>query len=490
MTEIKDLELIIESGTPIICVETIDEPRVEAVFKRLATRFDKQIYSWSVATGLQGRAKNSTMRFNEAELNRVLTHISQMKFSGLYVLFDVHAHLEDPLTIRLLRELSQNPDANNTIVLVAPELDVPQELKGMSAKFEFSLPTEVELEQIIIEVSADWGKKNKRSVSTKREVIDAMIRNLRGLTTTDARRLVSNAIYDDGILADEDLDSIAKEKYKLLDTDGVLSFEMDTARFNDVAGLRHLKDWLERRKKVFLSSDAPKGLDPSKGVLLLGVQGGGKSLAAKSVAGSWGIPLLRLDFGTLYNKYYGETERNLRQSLKTADVMSPCVLWIDEIEKGLSSGGDDGGPAKRILGTLLTWMAERESKVFLVATANDIEALPPELLRKGRFDEIFFIDLPKPDVRREIFRIHIAKRDQQLENIDLDELAKASELFSGAEIEQSVVSALYTAHAADKALSTEHILEEVKVTKPLAVLMSEKIAHLREWASERTVPAD
>ena len=163
--------------------------------------------------------------------------------------------------------------------------------------------------------------------------------------------------------------------------------------------------------------------------MLLGVQGGGKSLAAKSVAGSWGIPLLRLDFGTLYNKYYGETERNLRQSLKTADVMSPCVLWIDEIEKGLSGGSDDGGPAKRILGTLLTWMAERESKVFLVATANDIEALPPELLRKGRFDETFFIDLPKPDVRREIFRIHIAKRDQELENINLDELAEASELF-------------------------------------------------------------
>ena len=490
MSEIKDLELIIESGTPIICVETIDEPRVEAVFKRLATRFNKQIYSWSVATGLRGRANDSNMRFNESELHRVLTHISQMKFSGLYMLYDVHAHLEDPLTIRLLREISQNTAVDNTIVLVAPELDVPQELKASSAKFEFSLPTAEELEAIILEVSAEWGRKNQRSVSTKREFVDGMIRNLRGLTTTDARRLIANAIFDDGILAEKDIEGIAQEKYKLLDTDGVLSFEMDTARFNDVAGLRHLKEWLERRKKVFLSAAAPKGLDPSKGVLLLGVQGGGKSLAAKSVAGSWGIPLLRLDFGTLYNKYYGETERNLRQSLKTADVMSPCVLWIDEIEKGLSGGSDDGGPAKRILGTLLTWMAERESKVFLVATANDIEALPPELLRKGRFDEIFFIDLPKPDVRREIFRIHIAKRDQELENINLDELAEASELFSGAEIEQAVVSALYTAHAADAGLATEHILSEIKVTKPLAVLMSEKIDHLREWASERTVPAD
>ncbi len=490
MRELKDLELIIDSGIPLICVETDDEPRVEAVFKRISTRFDKPLYTWSVATGLQGRSSGSDMRMRETELHKVLTHIRQMKFSGLYVLFDVHSHLEEPLTIRLLREISQNQDVANTIVLVAPELDVPQELKANSASFEFSLPSEEELEVMIGEVSREWGLKNKKSVQAKREVIDALIRNLRGLTTTDARRLVTNAIYDDGVLAEEDLAEITKAKYKLLDTDGVLSFEMDTARFNDVAGLRKLKAWLDRRKKVFLATDAPKGLDPSKGILLLGVQGGGKSLAAKSVAGSWGIPLLRLDFGTLYNKYYGETERNLRQSLKTADVMSPCVLWIDEIEKGLSTEGDDGGPSKRILGTLLTWMAERESKVFMVATANDIEALPPELLRKGRFDEIFFVDLPSEDVRREIFRIHIDKRDQDSSTVDLDALAAESELFSGAEIEQAVVSALYSSHAVDETLSTEHISNEISVTKPLAVLMSEKIEYLREWASERTVPAD
>jgi SpoVK/Ycf46/Vps4 family AAA+-type ATPase len=249
-----------------------------------------------------------------------------------------------------------------------------------------------------------------------------------------------------------------------------------------------MKRWLEQRRQVFLAEQPPVGLDPPKGILLLGVQGGGKSLAAKSVAGSWGVPLLRLDFGTLYNKYYGETERNLRQSLRAAESMSPCVLWIDEIEKGLS-GDADGGPSKRVLGTLLTWMAERKSRVFLVATANDIEMLPPELLRKGRFDEIFFVDLPDASVRHEIFRIHLEKREQDSSTFELTQLQAASEGFAGAEIEQAVVAALYASHASKEKLNTDHILQEIEQTKPLSILMAEKIAYLRNWAASRTVSA-
>jgi SpoVK/Ycf46/Vps4 family AAA+-type ATPase len=265
---------------------------------------------------------------------------------------------------------------------------------------------------------------------------------------------------------------------------------MDRVSMDDVAGLVRLKTWLQQRRTVFLAPEAPPGLDAPKGLLLLGVQGGGKSLAAKAVAGAWHVPLLRLDFGVLYNKYYGETERNLRQALKTAAVMAPCVLWIDEIEKGLAVDDNEGGPSKRVLGTLLTWMAEREEKVFLVATANDITALPPELLRKGRFDEIFFVDLPDHEVRTAIFSIHLRKRDQDAGGFDLEALAIASEGFSGAEIEQAVVSALYTAHARNESLSSAHIQEEIANTRPLSVLMAEKIAYLRAWASERTVPAD
>jgi SpoVK/Ycf46/Vps4 family AAA+-type ATPase len=231
------------------------------------------------------------------------------------------------------------------------------------------------------------------------------------------------------------------------------------------------------------------GLDPPRGMLLLGVQGAGKSLAAKAVAGSWGVPLLRLDFATLYNKWLGETERNLRESLRFADAMAPCVLWMDEIEKGVATGASDGGESRRVLGTILTWMAERKSKTFMVATANNIEQLPPELIRKGRFDEIFFVDLPDVETRAEILRIHLARRKLDPKSFDLGKLTVATEGFSGAEIEQAIVSALYEAHAGSQALNVEHVLAETGRTRPLSVVMAEKINGLRQWAAERTVPA-
>jgi SpoVK/Ycf46/Vps4 family AAA+-type ATPase len=225
-------------------------------------------------------------------------------------------------------------------------------------------------------------------------------------------------------------------------------------------------------------------------VLLLGVQGCGKSLAAKAAAGIFGMPLLRLDFGALYSKYYGETEKNVRKALDTADVMAPCVLWLDEIEKGLAVGDDDDGLSRRVLGTLLTWMSERKKPVFIVATANDIERLPPEMVRKGRFDEIFFVDLPSSETRSEIFKIHLQKRYLEPGDYDLNALAKAAEGFSGAEIEQAIVSARYTAHAAGRELTEEDLLAELKQTKSLSVLMAEKVEEIRDWAKERTVSCD
>ena len=225
-------------------------------------------------------------------------------------------------------------------------------------------------------------------------------------------------------------------------------------------------------------------------MLLIGVQGCGKSLAAKATAGIFGLPLLRLDFANLYDKYHGETERNLRESLNTADVMSPCVLWIDEIEKGLAGRGGETGTTQRVLGSFLTWMAQKKSQVFVVATANDISALPPELVRKGRFDEIFFVDLPNSEIRKLIAKIHLSNRGQDTKTFDLDNIADATQGFSGAEIEQAVVAALYAAHAQKKSLATEHVLAEVKRTKPLSVVMAERIELLRRWAEGRTVACD
>jgi len=317
-----------------------------------------------------------------------------------------------------------------------------------------------------------------------------VVRNLRGLSMEDARRIVRKLIYDDGALTQADVAELAKAKFELLNKDGLLHFEYDTAKFADVAGLAHLKTWIEQRRAAFLGLKSAAGLDPPKGLLLLGVQGCGKSLAAKAVAGGFGVPLVRLDFGTLYNKYHGETERNLRASLAHAEQLAPCVLWVDEIEKGLAGGGNDDGVSRRVLGYLLTWMAERREAVFLVATANQVHELPAELLRKGRFDEIFFVDLPATACRAEIFTIHLRKRELKIEDFDVGALAKAAEGFSGAEIEQAVVSALYAANADKSAVNQAHVLRALAETRPLSVLMAEQVTALRDWARSRTVSAD
>ena len=487
MSDLKDLELIIRSGTSIIFIECADEQRLETLFLRLADNLTRELLRWTVASGLTNMHTNRNTHLAVREPSKVLAEISGRIVPSIYLFMDIHHWLDDPFTLRQLKEIAIG-QPSQTLVMVSHSADIPDELRSLSVQFQLSLPDRNALKQLLQAEIREWGRKNSRNVKASREVIDPLLSNLAGLSQRDAKQLIRNAIYDDGMLTKSDLDELAKTKYRLLDREGVLSLELDSAKFSQVAGLHNLKRWLEQRQRIFLADEPPAGLDLPKGILLLGVQGGGKSLAAKSIAGSWHLPLLRLDFASLYNKFYGETERNLRDSLNTAESMSPCVLWIDEIEKGLATDRE-GGPSKRILGTLLTWMAERKSRVFLVATANDIEVLPPELLRKGRFDEIFFVDLPDPEVRETIFRIHLNQREQDAERFDMDSLRDASEGFSGAEIEQAVVAALYASHASDEPLSTAHLLNEVNRTRPLSVLMAEKMAQLRHWASDRTVSA-
>jgi SpoVK/Ycf46/Vps4 family AAA+-type ATPase len=300
---------------------------------------------------------------------------------------------------------------------------------------------------------------------------------------------VRKLIYDDGALNQADVANLARAKFELLNKDGLLHFEYETAKFADVAGLATLKRWIQQRRAAFLQLKSAAKLDPPKGLLLLGVQGCGKSLAAKAVAGGFGVPLVRLDFGTLYNKYHGETERNLRESLRHAEQLAPCVLWVDEIEKGLAGGDNDDGVSRRVLGYLLTWMSERREPVFLVATANQVRDLPAELLRKGRFDEIFFVDLPDDATRREVFSIHLARRALKPAEFDLAALAAAADGFSGAEIEQAIVSALYAANAENTEVTQQHLVRALQETRPLSVLMAEQVSELREWAKDRTVSA-
>jgi SpoVK/Ycf46/Vps4 family AAA+-type ATPase len=299
--------------------------------------------------------------------------------------------------------------------------------------------------------------------------------------------MAHHAIYNDGIIDQNDISDILKTKFDLLNKNNVLKLELDYAELKEVAGFDNLKQWLEVRRQVFCGQVKLPGGDTPKGMLLLGVQGCGKSLSAKAVAGSWQLPLLHLDFGTLYNRFYGQTEENLRSALEAAERMQPCVLWVDEIEKGLSavSGSDD--VSKRLLGTFLTWLSEKKESVFIVATANDVSALPPELLRKGRFDEVFFVDLPDVKARAAIFNLHLQRREQDTSLIDVHSLAEQCEGFSGAEIEQLVVSALYHTYQKSDSVTTELLFQLIQDTEPLSVLMSEKIDALREWANGRAV---
>ncbi len=420
----------------------------------------------------------------------ILKHIRATNVAGVYALLDFHPYLQDPSHVRLLKDIAQEYErCARTIVFISYNLEIPQELEHLAARCVLALPDRNERRQLVEDVARQWLRANPHQpIKIDKRALELLVENMNGLTAQDTQRLARKAIFDDGALQVSDVPLVMRAKYELLNHAGILRYEPDTAHVDDVGGLSNLKVWLAKRRAAFDGS-APE-LDAPKGVLLLGVQGCGKSLAARASAGIFGIPLLRLDCAALFNKYIGESERNLRESLSTADLLEPCVLWIDEIEKGFAAGDSDGGATRRVLGAFLTWLAEKTSHVFVVATANDISALPPELIRKGRFDEIFFVDLPNLDTRAEILRIHAAKRGIALDAPTLHRLALACEGFAGGEIEQAVVAALYSAHAQHVEPNAELVNAEIAATRPLAVVMAEKVAALRSWAAERTVPAD
>ena len=489
--EYHEISLLIRSHTPILILETHEERRAINLLKDIAMNIGLPIFKWSVTSGMKREDIDLDPQAHLKEPTQVLGHIKASNLPGIYLLLDFHPYLKDPLQVRLLRELAMMFDRKQSkLILISHKIDVPAEISKLSHNFELQMPKDDELEELVHDEARKYAQESKSSqVKTSRKIIDLLIRNLKGLAVNDARRLVRSAIIDDGAITRDDLPEVMEAKYRILNQDDVLSFEFDTSNFGEIAGMKKLKTWLMQREKFFHQTVDMPGMECPKGILLLGVQGCGKSLAAKAVAGVWNVPLLRLDFGRLYNKYYGETERNIRQALHTAEVMSPCVLWIDELEKGISVNENDDGTSQRLLGTMLTWMAENKAPVFIVATSNNIESLPPELIRKGRLDEVFFVDLPDTKIRREIFQIHFSKRKLDNKDIDFDQLAILTEGFSGSEIEQLVVSTVYATH--DKHdISTEALIEQINQTKPLSVLMAEKISALRCWAEGRTVAVD
>jgi SpoVK/Ycf46/Vps4 family AAA+-type ATPase len=493
INSLSDLDTLIAQGTALVFIETLEDARILHHVEVLAHEWQTPLFMWN-ATGALTCSPPLEHPPQTKGIQEALAYVKSDVHAGLVVILDPQPHLKDPAVLRLLIDLAEDRQGQpRTVMLVGDHLQLPDHLRRAGKYFTPPFPDSELIREIYYEEVYRWLWEDRgRKFMKPGDMEDKLVRHLAGLNEEDVRRLMAESIRDDGRLTLMDLKRILNFKRENSGKDGLIEFGIETQGLDLVGGLNHLKHWLELRRATFTGELTDQGIDPPKGLLLLGVQGAGKSLAAKAVAGSWHVPLMRLDFGNLYSKWLGESEHNLKEALRQAEAMAPCVLWIDEIEKSVAhgSGDADGGVSRRILGSLLTWMNERRAKVFLVATANDVSRLPPELLRKGRFDEIFFVDLPSQAVRRDIFAIHLGKRHLDPRFFDLGHLARASEGFSGSEIEQVVIDGMYRALGARETPATDHMLMELSVTSPLSVVMQEKVESLRAWASGRTVPAD
>ncbi|MEP6767622.1 MAG: AAA family ATPase [Acidobacteriota bacterium] len=486
----RDLAALFRSKNPLVLCETVEEKRFESLVRGVAGELSLPVSTWSAASGLS--PCHPADQPKTCELAWALKLIRTATGDGVWILKDPQAHLDNATTLRTLRETAQEfAGSARTLVLVGPALSARAELDELGIRFDFALPGPEELRHLVSETIRRYGKQ-VRVVLTPEDV-EGLVTDLQGLTSFEAERALARAIVDDDALTAADRPRIRESKKTLVETGGLLQFFPSLQGLESVGGVARLKKWIASRKVGFLPPPGAKPLDPPRGLLILGVQGCGKSLAAKAVAASWGLPLLSLDAGRLLAPYIGESERNLRDALKRVERMAPCVLWIDEIEKAFASSRSsesDGGVSKRLVAALLTWMQERSARVFMIATANSVQELPPEMMRKGRFDEVFFVDLPGRAARAEIFALHLDSRGEGPKKFDLDRLAAESDGFSGAEIEQVIVSALYDSRATGSPLDTTNILVALRSTRPLSVVRSEQIAALREWAAERCVPAD
>jgi ATP-dependent 26S proteasome regulatory subunit len=492
-TKRDELRLLVNSHHPIITAETPEEERFEQLLLEVAAELAVPLYTWSVTSGL-AKAHGSPIYSTDTP-EQAVANIALIQGDAIFLLKDFARYCDNDRVCRRLRELAEKFRAERrSIVITAAALQLPPDLRGDSVPFQLGLPTTDELLPAVKSVLAEMNRTQQIPIALDISGISQLAQNLVGLPQEEAMRALRMCILarrriDAGLL-DASLDA----KRDALRSDGLLETVRRDASFADVAGLKRLREWIAKRKNALTPEGRRFGLEPPKGILITGVQGCGKSLAARSVAGEWGYEMARLDAGALYDKFIGESEKKLQKALELAQKLAPMVLWIDEIEKAFASAGSSGdadaGLSQRLLATLLTWMQDRESGVFLAATSNNISALPPEMLRKGRFDEIFFVDLPAAEVRSALFALHLKKRGRDVASFDLPKLAAASDGFSGAEIEQAIVAGLYTAFAQNQQLSTEILLGEIRGTQPLSVTRAEDIQAIRDWAKNRAVPAD
>ncbi|NJM64443.1 MAG: AAA family ATPase [Acaryochloris sp. RU_4_1] len=503
---VRDIQTLILSYHPVIVIETLEEERVHTLLQQATQDMSTPLFEWSIAQGLirspgtfdapwvneyapPGTLKPAAIG-NTAAPVAVLKHVQDMTIKALFWLKDFGKHFEDAETARHFREAAQLfSQKRSAFILTGDNIVLPREIEHDAVFYDLKLPDRDELFQAVREVVQTMKHKHRTVVELQPEEMQALVQAMTGMTLKQARQVLAYAALDDGKLTMGDVDRILHRKTQLIRAGGILDYLPLEDNRVEWGGFANLKQWLARAQVGFSPAAKALNLSPPKGILIVGIQGCGKSLAAKAIAREWKMPLLKLDAGRLYDKYVGESEKNFRKAISLAESMSPAVLWIDEIEKSLGATGTDtdGGLSRRLFGSFLTWMQEKSQEVFVVATANDISQIPPELLRKGRFDEIFYVDLPDLQERGAILRIHLTLHKQDPRDFDLPTLLQVTEGYSGAEIEQAVIAALYRALYLEKPLDTDLLVQEIQGMIPLSVSRKEHLHQLRTLAQDRFI---
>ena len=493
-----DLQQLIQARHPLIAVQSTDESEELAVIRATAAKLGRNIHDWTLTTGMRVISPDVTepaVVTGTEKPEHAIQYLIRQNRPLIGVFRGLAEATTKPLIRRLLIDFLDQCDPGRECLILLDDQALHPKTDLRAVSWRPALPNREELEALVKDAFRRLRFEIPGEVTSeiRKTEFKQLVLNLRGLTKSQAVRVIESVIYDDNQLTSDDLQTVIEEKRRLLESSGSLESVSIDFDIKDAGGLKGLKAWLKQRRGGFTDDARAFGIQPPRGVLMLGIPGCGKSLCAKAIAADWGMPLLRLDPGVLYQKFVGESENQLRQAIRQAEAMAPVVLWIDEIEKAFasaSSSSADGGLSQRMFGTLLSWMQDHREPIFIVATANDISNLPPELMRKGRFDEIFFIDLPDPAARQQIISIHLKRKRRDPELFRLDELTDASKDLTGAEIEQAIISALFEAFSDGREVVTEDILKAFTETRPLAVMMSERINKLRHWAKERCVMAD
>jgi len=515
------LKVLMDSSTPIVVMETVEETRAVRMARAACSALNLAAFEWTIASGLarcgvstvatieQGAfpaggyragevndfAESAKALYDSRDPGKMLANLEGISIEAAFILKDLHRHMEDPVVVRRLRDVGQKFATNRrTVILTAPKISIPPELASLVEYLSLPLPDRQRLRQIVDEVLVRISKTHTLQRRLDAAGLDTIADNLRGLTEEEAERAISQALVTRYALCPETVTDVLEAKKALLRRSEMLEFVEVSDTLASVGGLDNLKRFLAQRRGSWEEQARAFGLDPPRGVIILGVQGCGKSMCARAIAGEWKLPLVKFDTAAVYDKYIGETEKRIQKVFQVAEGLAPCVLWIDELEKvfagsGADSASADAGVSSRLLASFLSWMQDRKAPVFVAATCNNVSVLPPELIRKGRFDELFFVDLPNQAERKQIFTIQLTRRKRNPTEFQLDRLAAAARGYSGAEIESVVQTALYAAYSQKQQLGDQHLLEAIQATVPLSTTRAEEIDALREWAAKRAVPA-